>query len=118
GGVVERVAEIALGHRHGAAGGQIVDLFENGNALALFDLLQVQRQVLGVVAGKGTLGFIQLPDCVCKVVVACVGDGVSRVIVGFGYFGGYAVHDLVHHLDLGLGLGGVAVILVLVGLDL
>src|SRR5699024_7303353 len=54
----------------------------------------------------------------CKVVVACVGDGVSRVIVGFGYFGGYAVHDLVHHLDLGLGLGGVAVILVLVGLDL
>lgn len=55
--IVERVAEITLGHRHGAVGGQIVDLFKDRNALALLDLLLYNLYDAVYLAGIATLAL-------------------------------------------------------------
>lgn len=68
--VIERIAKSAAGSRGVIVNKRIIDLTQNRDALAFFNFMQIDGQIVRIGIGIASLLVIKLPNRVGKVVVA------------------------------------------------
>lgn len=98
-GVIERIAEHAVGGRGVIINKCIVDLSQNRDTFAFFNFVEVDGQVMRIGIGIAFLLVVKLPDRVGKVVIAHIGKRENGVGVILLYSYSLPTHFFLHRLS-------------------